>query len=70
MEIERRITDLEIKVTYQEELLDELNKIVAKQQDMIEFLLKENKQGSKPSPDQPTEGSLFEQLKNEKPPHY
>jgi len=67
MDINKRIDDLEIKMTYQEELLNELNIIVAKQQDIIERLIKESQQGSTADSAQ---GSLFEQLKSEKPPHY
>lgn len=38
---ERRLTELEIKASYAEDLLDTLNQQVARQQDQIELLLRE-----------------------------
>jgi len=64
MSDEQRITDLEIKFSYQEELLTELNKIVTKQQLTIDFLTKEFKSLSD-SID--ADGSSSQ---DEKPPHY
>lgn len=40
-QLDKRLIDLEIKFTHQEELLNELNHIVAKQQLHIEKLTKE-----------------------------
>lgn len=68
MENEERIIDLEIKISYQEELLQELNKVVCDQQKQLDEL-------------QETCGYLMEKVKrllnaaegeprNEKPPHY
>ncbi len=65
---EERLTDLEIKITYQEELLGDLNKVVCQQQQQIDGL-------------QETCAYLMERVKrllasaegepaNEKPPHY
>lgn len=62
--MESRIIDLEIKFTHQEDLLEELNKIVTKQQFTIDKLVKEitdlklaalNGEG---------------EITNERPPHY
>ena len=39
--MESRITDLEIKISYTEDLLDELNRIVFRQQQQIDLLAKE-----------------------------
>lgn len=38
---EDRITELEIKAALQDELLDELNKVVARQQQQMEWLAQE-----------------------------
>lgn len=59
---DERLNDLEIKFSYQEELLNELNKIVANQQMIIDKLVKEVKKLH----DQ-NEGDKSVQ---EKPPHY
>lgn len=40
-DLDKRLIDLEIKFTHQDELLNELNQIVAKQQIIIERLTKE-----------------------------
>ncbi|MGE0100335.1 MAG: SlyX family protein [Hydrogenophaga sp.] len=39
--VEQRLTELEIKVSYADDLLDTLNQQVARQQDQIELLLRE-----------------------------
>ena len=38
---DRRLTDLEIKASYAEDLLDHLNRLVALQQDRIDALVRE-----------------------------
>lgn len=67
---EKRIIDLEIKYMLQEDLLDELNKIVAKQQMSIDKLVKEVSLLKQQNGSKENTKSLFEQLKDEKPPHY
>ena len=37
----QRLTDLEIKASFQEDLLDELNRIVVRQQQQIDQLIRE-----------------------------
>jgi SlyX protein len=65
---EQRLIDLEIKLSYSEDLLDELNKIVARQQQHIDLLLREvaalRDQVSESSP------PAFRSLRDELPPHY
>lgn len=67
-ELDKRLIDLEIKFTHQEELLQELNQIVARQQMIIEKLTKEvihlNELYSKSD----VQGNRS--LSDEKPPHY
>ena len=62
-DLEKRINDLEIKFSYQDELLNELNMIVAKQQKKIDEMLNSLKALS----DQAMQG---DKSTNEKPPHY
>ncbi|HEY9102803.1 SlyX family protein [Chitinimonas sp.] len=66
--MEDRITELEIRIALQDDLLDELNRVVALQQQQLELLARElrqvqdaqrNQDGGKPT-------SLFDEV----PPHY
>lgn len=65
---EQRLTQLEIKLSYTEDLVDTLNELVIKQQDQIDLLLREvsnlRRQGSDDG--QPR----FRSLRDELPPHY
>lgn len=66
--MESRITELEIKISYAEDLIDELNRTVFRQQQQIDFLARELdalRQQVQAAPPQPA-GSLFD----ETPPHY
>jgi SlyX protein len=65
---ERRLTELEIKAAFTEDLLDELNRLVARQQEQIELLVRELVQlrqqqaaGGEGTP---------RSLRDELPPHY
>ena len=65
---ERRLTELEIKASYADDLLDTLNAVVARQQEQIHLLLRElghlRRQGA-------DEGSApARNLRDELPPHY
>ena len=40
-QVEERLTDLEVKASFAEDLLDHLNALVARQQEQIELLLRE-----------------------------
>lgn len=69
--IEERIDMLEIKFMEQDLLLNELNLIVTKQQAIIDSLIKiikEKNENNTPAVE--NSKSLFEQLKDDKPPHY
>ena len=65
---EARLTELEIKLSYTEDLLDTLNQLVATQQDQIDLLLREvarlRQQGGGESLAAPLN------LRDELPPHY
>ena len=66
--IDKRLTDLEVKAAYAEDLVDELNRLVARQQDQIERLMRAvadlRLQGAEPDV-----GSV-RNLRDELPPHY
>ncbi len=63
-----RITELEIKLSYSEDLLDTLNALVARQQQDISTLLREvsqlRQQGAEPSM------AAASNVRDELPPHY
>jgi SlyX protein len=66
--VESRITDLEIKISYTEDLLDELNRIVFRQQQQIDLLAKEVRSLREQS--QTTQAHEPGNLRDELPPHY
>lgn len=67
---DERITELEIKVAYQEDTIHQLDRVICRQQDQIDLLQKQFKQLKKGSQD-PSNGeqSLFNAL-DDIPPHY
>jgi len=66
--MESRLTELEIKISFTEDQLEELNKIVYRQQQQIEFLVNEVRTlHDQINGLQPTE---FRSLRDEIPPHY
>jgi SlyX protein len=66
--MESRITDLEFKITYTEDLLDELNRTVFRQQQQIDLLIAEvtalREMVRNAEPGEPRN------LRDEIPPHY
>lgn len=65
---EQRLTELEIKASFTEDLLDQLNQVIVRQQAQIDGLLRavgELRQ-------QPSESGVpaFRSLRDELPPHY
>ena len=67
--IEDRLTEIEVKITYQEDIVQELNMLVYQQQKRIEQLEKicESLMDHVRILARPTEGS---DASNERPPHY
>lgn len=67
--IEQRLTELEIKVSFQEDLLDQLDAVVVRQQTQIDALIREVVQLRQ---QQSTEsaGGAARNLRDELPPHY
>ena len=65
---DQRLTDLEIKASFAEDLLDELNQIIVRQQQEIDLLMREVRQLRLQIPESanPAVGRVSEEL----PPHY
>ena len=65
---DQRLTDLEIKATYTEDLVEQLDKIVARQQQQIDLLMREVAALRQPAGD----GQLNagRSLRDELPPHF
>lgn len=63
---ENRITNLEIKLSFTEDLIEKLNETVYKQQQQIEFLYRELKAVK----EQAVSNGGGSSLKDEIPPHY
>jgi SlyX protein len=66
--IDSRLTDLEIKASYAEDLLDRLNDIVVRQQAQIDLLLRELAQLRRDAPE--PDGAVMRSPRDELPPHY
>ena len=66
-DLQRRLTELEIKAGYAEDLLDTLNAMVARQQEAIEMLVREL---SKLRDQQGSADGGPRSLRDELPPHY
>lgn len=68
LQTDQRLTDLEIKATYTEDLLEQLDKIVARQQQHIDALMREVADLRQPAGD----GQLLtgRSLRDDLPPHF
>jgi SlyX protein len=67
-DIEQRLTDLEIKASFTEDLLEDLNQTIFRQQQQIDALLREVGLLREQSANADTGG--FRSLRDELPPHY
>ena len=65
---DQRLTELEIKAAYTEDMLDELNRVIVRQQQQIDALLRELLQLRDRMPD--GAGGARRTLRDELPPHY
>ncbi|MBU4519754.1 MAG: SlyX family protein [Gammaproteobacteria bacterium] len=65
---ERRLTELEIKASYADDLLDTLNAVVARQQEQIDLMLRELGHLRRQGADEGSAPAL--NLRDELPPHY
>jgi len=66
--IDKRLTNLEIKAGFTEDLLDHLNQLVVRQQQQIDLLINEVIQLRRQASD--TSRGTFRSLRDELPPHY
>ena len=67
-DIEQRLTDLEIKASFTEDLVDQLNQIIVRQQQQIDILIRELAQLRQQIPDGGAD--VFSRSGEELPPHY
>jgi SlyX protein len=65
---DKRLTELEIKASFTEDLVDHLNDLVARQQEQIALLIREVGKLKDRAPD--TGGSATRDPRDELPPHY
>lgn len=65
---DQRLTDLEIKAGFTEDLLDHLNQTIARQQQQIDLLLREIGQLRQQSAQ--ADSGTFRSLRDDLPPHY
>jgi SlyX protein len=66
---DQRFTDLEIKVSFQEDALDQLNAVVIRQQRQLDALLRELADLRERVPDADAPRTM-RNLRDELPPHY
>lgn len=67
--IEQRLTDLEIKSSFTEEAVDQLNAVIVRQQQQIDALLREVAALRQQQADDAA-ARPFRSLRDELPPHY
>jgi SlyX protein len=66
--VEQRLTDLEIKASFNEDLLDQLNQVIVRQQQEIALLQRDVRELRQHAPD--ATGATTRQAADELPPHY
>lgn len=66
--IDHRLTELEIKASFTEDLVEQLNQTVIRQQQQIDLLLRELVELKRQQRD--SGGPEFRSLRDERPPHY
>jgi SlyX protein len=67
-DIEQRLTDLEIKASFAEDLVDQLNAVIVRQQQQLDALLREVMQLRQQMPEGGS--GTFRSLRDDLPPHY
>ena len=65
---EQRLTDLEIKASFTEDLLDQLNQVIVRQQQQIDILIREIGHLRQSTPDEGV--GMARNLRDDLPPHY
>ncbi|RYX95297.1 MAG: SlyX family protein [Comamonadaceae bacterium] len=69
-EADKRLTELEIKASFAEDLLEELNQVIVRQQQQIDALLRETRQLRLLLPDTNAAGMAAGRAADDLPPHY
>jgi SlyX protein len=67
--VDQRLTELEIKASFAEDLVDQLNQVIVRQQEQIDALVQQVSQ-LKAQQGQSSGGAEFRSLRDELPPHY
>ena len=67
-DIEKRLTDLEVKASFAEDLVDHLNELVVRQQQQIDLLMREVGKLKDRAPDDGPGGAR--DARDDIPPHY
>ena len=67
--IDARLTELEIKASFTEDLVEQLNEIIIRQQGQIDLLIREVSELKRQAPAEGG-GPTFRSLRDELPPHY
>lgn len=67
-DIDKRLMDLEIKASFTEDLVEQLNQTIFQHQQQIDALIREVSQLRQQTPDGGTGG--FTSMRDELPPHY
>jgi SlyX protein len=68
-DIDKRLTDLEVKASFTEDLVDHLNDLVARQQEQIDLLIREVGKLKDRAPDT-GQGGGARDPREDVPPHY
>ncbi len=67
-DMEQRLTDLEIKASFNEDMLDQLEQVIIRQQQQIDLLLRQV--GQLQSPEMQLEPGAARNPREDLPPHY
>ncbi len=65
---DQRLTALEIKASFTEDMLEQLDKVIVRQQQQIDLLIREVTELRQMAPDSP--GSATRNLRDDLPPHF
>ncbi|PHS72603.1 MAG: SlyX protein [Cycloclasticus sp.] len=68
--MDKRITELEIKVAYQEDTIQQLDSVICRQQDQIDALKKQFKQLTETTKDMSEDSKDSQSIIDDIPPHY
>ena len=70
IDVDKRLTELEIKAALAEDLVDKLNEVVVRQQDQIDLLMRKVARLARRTEPSGDDVAPFRSLRDEIPPHY